>query len=655
MSEYETAERQVAASVSSGLAEVTHRTSAARACTDGIAWPLGDASWASAHAARGSRFARGDRSSVQGSLLKLQREYGNRFVGQVLRQGRGRESQGGDVDTDSPPDHLSQSSGARAFATERDVFFPQSEYRFGTNEQRPQPKQMGAKAHAAFKPMLARSTEDDMEAAANQAAEEARRAQSANPRFATTISNIGDIDQAVRVRDEILSYRPQLSAGIAAGEGFATPQQFQQNQNAIRVLDQYIGDARTQGSTLGDFQAQFEGMELDYSRLMGQMQAYAATAQGQGTNDSGDPTAVARAQIESTGSTVGGMQSDFRRATTSNRGSGNTAQHQEAARSWLNVMRREAQNVNRTQGYSVAAEHGARAATEGLAAVLAAQQAGDMQGAIAGLQQNAIDATKQVLAIGSFVKAATKLAVAPALTPGLAVETGVGVAVDVVNYVAATKYDENIAGIRMGLRTVQSDAARSSVSEATESAAQAKASYVVACQNYVDASKNLEHAQREYRASMREMGASADTASGGGNAFQVVAQILSEADAYLAQADATISIGEREVEQSHTAAASAGALRNVREGRAVGTVYFRPYQTYHRGVLSWGGSEQTFRLLLAANDDVRTGSAEGARMGVNPVMERALQQLRVQREEVARYAGELRQVFNTGSVRSAGK
>jgi hypothetical protein len=104
-------------------------------------------------------------------LLRLQREFGNRYVGQVLRQAAAVEGDGAGMDaiersidqargggqvmdhatrgrmesafgadfsgvrihTDSRADGLNQVLSARAFATGRDVFFRQSEYNPGTS------------------------------------------------------------------------------------------------------------------------------------------------------------------------------------------------------------------------------------------------------------------------------------------------------------------------------------------------------------------------------------------------------------------------------------------------------------------------------------------------------------------------------------------
>jgi hypothetical protein len=501
-------------------------------------------------------------------------------------------------------------------------------------------------------PSVARTPAGQMASAADEAETESRTDQQQHPRFVSTLTNISDVGQARRARDDIVGYRQHMSEGLSAGADFIVQSQVDDNEHAIQMLDQYIGDATTQGSTLGDFQTQFAELERDHVRLMAEVQAYAATSQGQGTNDSSDPAAVGRAEIASAGGSTTRMQSQFRRAVTSATGSSNTATHQESAQQFQVQMQTASQAVSRTQGVAVAKEHDAIAATEHLHQVVLGQQIGALQGQIEGLKAKAADAKEKVALIGSFVKAATKLATAAAtggVTAGGAVEAGVGVAVDVAGYVASHAYDDDIAEIKTTLRPLQAEQAASQIREAAESAKGAKDAYVIACQDYVNANVSLETAQDQFRRAMREMGASADAATGGGSRFEVIAQLLSEADAYIAQADATIAIGDREVQESHAATQSASTLRPQRDGHDQGVPYWRPSRWYTAGTLSWEATPMTFHLY--PGDDNRTGHAEGERAGVNPVMTRALEQLRAQKEEVVQHAGVLRQVFNTTAPR----
>ena len=150
------------------------RSVAERDPIDRVSCRLGDASCATAHASALDRSHRIERSSTPGALLRLQRHYGNRYVGQVLDRARDGESsdsgleaversidrargggQGLDhgtrgqmesafgadfsgvrVHTDSRADSLNHSLSARAFATGRDVFFRQGEYNPGSSSGR---------------------------------------------------------------------------------------------------------------------------------------------------------------------------------------------------------------------------------------------------------------------------------------------------------------------------------------------------------------------------------------------------------------------------------------------------------------------------------------------------------------------------------------
>ena len=134
---------------------------------DRVACRVGDASCGDAHAATVSRSMRLDRSSVESSMLRLQRVFGNHYVGQVIdrmRDGDGgneiertidgargggqgldhavrgqmESSFGADfgavrVHTDDRADHLNGALSAKAFTTGSDIFFRHGEYSPGSS------------------------------------------------------------------------------------------------------------------------------------------------------------------------------------------------------------------------------------------------------------------------------------------------------------------------------------------------------------------------------------------------------------------------------------------------------------------------------------------------------------------------------------------
>jgi hypothetical protein len=157
------------------LADVPVSTTAiAREPADGVSCRLGDASCAAAHAARL------DRSTATDTLLRLQRQFGNRYVGRVLARARevspdgpahgaddhlavvertidqargtgqdldhrtrghmetafGADFGGVRIHTDTRADGLNHALSARAFATGQDVFFRQGEYDPGSSRGR---------------------------------------------------------------------------------------------------------------------------------------------------------------------------------------------------------------------------------------------------------------------------------------------------------------------------------------------------------------------------------------------------------------------------------------------------------------------------------------------------------------------------------------
>ena len=167
------AHQALAPSVEPSAATV-HRA-ASEESSSGVSCRLGDASCAGAHASSISRRVQ-DQGSSQRSLLTLQRQYGNQYVGEVLRRAPGaggsdasvnldhiersieQARNGGSgmdhstrsrmetafgadfsdvrVHTGAQADELSGALSARAFTTGRDVFFRQGEYNPGTTDGR---------------------------------------------------------------------------------------------------------------------------------------------------------------------------------------------------------------------------------------------------------------------------------------------------------------------------------------------------------------------------------------------------------------------------------------------------------------------------------------------------------------------------------------
>jgi len=148
-------------------------STAQREAADGVSCRVGDSSCAGAHAGRIHRSVRYEPSHAARSLLQLQRQFGNRYVGQVLSRVQDADEGAGESDlgaversidrargggqgldngvrrqmessfgadfsgvrvhTDSHADSLNRTLNARAFATGQDIFFKHGEYSPGAS------------------------------------------------------------------------------------------------------------------------------------------------------------------------------------------------------------------------------------------------------------------------------------------------------------------------------------------------------------------------------------------------------------------------------------------------------------------------------------------------------------------------------------------
>ena len=89
----------LAPSTSALLSSAVLARAAADAAAPGATCRLGDASCAAAHASGVSRSALGNGAMLHRSLRRLQRDYGNAFVGRVLRQATDGETSTGSMDS----------------------------------------------------------------------------------------------------------------------------------------------------------------------------------------------------------------------------------------------------------------------------------------------------------------------------------------------------------------------------------------------------------------------------------------------------------------------------------------------------------------------------------------------------------------------------
>ena len=492
---------------------------------------------------------------------------------------------------------------------------------------------------------LQRSAAGEMSSAADQDEKELAEQQTRKPEGVATLSLIYDVGQAHQLHSELVVTRPKLAEGLSAGELFVKQTQWDANEHAIEMLESYLGDAGTQSGVLGDFQVQFDELQRDGTRLKSEMDSYAATKQGLGTEDSSDSTEVAQAEIKSTGRTTGQLQAGFRKAVTSATGSSNTATHEDHAAAFKLDMQKASARVVETEGLKIAAESDSKAKAEQLHSRIVGQTIDADKEKIEALKEKAAEAKENIALIGDFVKTATELGTAPELAAGEIAKAGVDTVFKIAEYVAAHHYDDDIDEIKKQLRSLKADKEITDLMASVDEAKAAKDKYVVSAQSYIDANKSLSDVQKEYRNKMQEMGASADAATGGGSRYEVIAELLSEGEAYLARSDAAIKIAEREVDKSHETAKKQEELKNMQGGHELGVPYYRADRWYTRQTLSWQATGPYY-FHLHSGDDTGIGHAEGEKFGADPVMARVMEQLHADREQVQKYVEVLQKVFS---------
>jgi hypothetical protein len=151
---------------------------------------------------------------------------------------------------------------------------------------------------------------------------------------------------------------------------------------------------------------------------------------------------------------------------------------------------------------------------------------------------------------------------------------------------------------------------------------------VVAATKVVNAQGELERAQHEYRESMSDMGAAADKSGGdkGRDRFEVLAQLLSEAEAWDAEARVVADLGEQYLRDTSA----------LPESEQVPLKYYK-VSSYARSKL----------MLVASKTPTEEALSVYKQASVRRQITGATKDLRAQRGEIGALAGELRAAFES--------
>jgi hypothetical protein len=465
------------------------------------------------------------------------------------------------------------------------------------------------------------------------------------------VSLIYDIGQAQKLHTELIETRPKLTEGVKAGEWFVKQEQQDANEHAIEQLDAYLGAANTQGGVLSDVQTEFDLLERDGVRLQGEMDAYAASKQGLGTEDaaleggSGNLADVAQAQIKSTGRTERQLQTGFRNAVTSSTGSANTSSAENTSLQLKIDMQTASSSIVLAEHEKLKTQATMEAKADRLQSFILGTKIEGDEKKIAELKEKAAKIKEFVELLEKGVEKGIEFAAAPeigAKDVAGAVKNGIFM---IAEYAAAHAYDDEIGELENDVKNLKLEKGNVDFDAVVKEAKAAKEDYLKAAQAFINANQHLSEIQGTYRTTMQAMGASADKTTGKSDKYEVLAQLLAEADAFLARADATLGLAEIEKKKSEETVKEQNKLKNVQSGHEMGVPYYRADRWYTRGTLSWQANGPYY-FHLREGDDKNTGHAEGDQYGVNPVMARAIESLTHNRDQIKSYAEALRKVFS---------
>jgi hypothetical protein len=431
--------------------------------------------------------------------------------------------------------------------------------------------------------------------------------------------------------------------GLVVEALLVKPEMKPDNERAIRGLDRVVDSAADNAGMVRAFQSQLGNLDRDHARLITQLSTYGKTKRGAGTFtrpartgfiDTGEGEKLGEREVASTGVKDG----EFRAAST---GKDNpVAAHQGRAEAAGREMRTKSASIGTLYGEFRAQQDKVRSrlyAIDRIAAETSIENAQDKIAKLKDRSSTTRDVLSQIGGLVSNVLGFSGWANEPNAQGGVSgdaraaggnIFTGaMMLAFDLVNREENKKLDAQIQALEtelVGLKAAKQDNA---ADEALAALRAEKQLLVVAANKCVNAQGELERAQHDYRQSMSDMGASADQTTGKGrDRFEVLAQLLSEADAWDAQARVAADVGEQYLRDTAT----------LPEGESIPVKYWK-MTTYARSKL----------ILVGGQQPIEDAVSVWKQASVRREIKGAVKALKAQREEIGALASELRGAFES--------
>ena len=484
------------------------------------------------------------------------------------------------------------------------------------------------------------------DAAAVQADEENTSAEQTGSRAGTAlgITNIYDINSARTKVQEIQGFTTTIQG---APENSEIPTDaLAVNQTAIAALNDFLIMAGEQGREVSGFQSTFQTLRGDFARLdaeVNHLRLTGAVGQHDGANAAGAQAAdIVRSatggDAASSGRRVSGM-------LQSNAGMSSTHRDAQAAHNAMQTASAGIQSAQSDARQSVSTfQEASNNILAGLptrgdsdetrAAATELNEARADVEAIKGYISSALDVLKAVPVVGPAVTAYDANPIVRA--------TGTSTT-GVANFLVDRVYDDKIASIERhlnGARAIQEAANRLTQVSALR---RAKSNFIQKMTAFNDKMTEYGRARQTFQQAMEQLGGQMDRSAGGGSGYAMIARLLGDTDVFVTQCDTALRMAYEEQTQAEDTRQSASRLtglrstdesspRGARERTGEAMPYYEPYQWFsiRRGAHLRAHRQSMSMMLIEAG--TTHGSTEG-RMGVNPIMNRAVQEITGFREQ----------------------
>lgn len=607
-------------------------------------------------------------------------------VQQHLEQRLGRDLSSVRVHTGSDADRLAASVDAVAFTTQQDIFFRQGAYDPGspaglhliahevahtiqqssgpvagtrTNRgvsistpndpfeqqadqvanqvvapparQAPTVEAASVVGPAAGTPQIQRLVSTDMAQAADQQQQAQQTQMQTEPPPALRVSNINDLNSARALLTEIEGYQAHMDEG--ARDGNITGAQLSANETAKSALNDYLFTGGEQGRTLGDFQNHVIRVRSDYARLMAQI----STLQASGRIESNVGPEQTATQITQA---AGFMDPSNMMGSVTDP---NVLAMRVTVQQSHDRLMQASRQVGIQASYASSAVNGVQGAVDRLKQGIPPSSDPTLESEMRQVRASA-DSFKTWVGRGLEVAQAAALATGPgAAVVGVAggkeaVSGGRG---GLVELMTDAVYGPQIAAIQTQIDAFNTRHRDAVIATNTQELRTAQDALAGRLREFDSAQQTFSEEQTTFRQAMQTFAQMADRARGGGDRFAIVTNVLAEADTFIAQCETTLALGRTE----QTAAGRASTARHRLSGTAAagstpGTEameYYQPYQVYHvsQGHLSYAAIQQTMRMRLLSLDE-HPGGAEGEQYGVNPIVNRSIQEIQEYRDLISR-------------------